>query len=308
MGGSGRQARAVAAATSKLARMLRTIRAAILFPGQGAAVAGSRALVEERCGDLYEQACGLLAGDPFELADSSTRYAQPAIFLASLAGWRAALEAGIEACAFAGHSLGELSALTAAGVLTPSDGLELVVLRGRLMDDVTRTANGGMVAILKGTVEQAERLALDHGLRVANYNAPGQTVLSGPERGLDAAARDAREQGMRALKLSVSGAFHTPALRPARVQFQQALASVPIGSASAPVFSSMTAEPFANPVNQLAAALVQPVRWSETMIALDRAAAPAYLDVGPDRVLERLVTRNLGEVRLIERESLDVHA
>ena len=288
--------------------MLDRTSAAILFPGQGASVTGSRPLVEEHCPRLYLRAREHLDADPFEHAERSTRFAQPAVFLASLAGWRAAESAGIDPCAYAGHSLGEIAALTAAGVLAPGDALELVVLRGRVMDEVSSITRGGMVAILKGTVEEAERLALAHGLRVANYNAPAQIVLSGPLEGLDAATRDARAQGLRALRLAVSGAFHTPALRPARVQFQQALKAVTIKPARGPVFSSMTAAPFTDPVNQLGAALINPVRWAETMKALEQLGPPGYLDIGPDRILERLVPRNLGDVNIIDRANLGAHA
>ncbi len=291
-----------------LTAMTQATRTAILFPGQGADLTGARETAQERCPELYERACELLRVDPFEQAAGSTRYAQPAIYLASIAGWRTARDAGIEPHALAGHSLGEIAALSAAGVLEPTDALELVALRGRLMDELTRTDQGGMVAILKGTIAQAERLALAHGLRVANYNAPGQTVLSGPLEGIETAARDARAEGLRALKLGVSGAFHTPALGPARLQFRHALAAVELGSPSVTVFSSMTAAPFADPVEQLATALIRPVRWSETMVALERFGARAYLDAGPGRVLAGLVARNLGEARLIELQDDGVHA
>jgi [acyl-carrier-protein] S-malonyltransferase len=288
--------------------MLERTRAAILFPGQGAEVTDFKPIVEEHCRGLHSHAGEMLGADPLEHADLSTRFAQPAVFLASLAGWRALTYAGIEPYAFAGHSLGEIAALTAAGALEAEDALRLVVLRGRLMDEIATTAHGGMLAVLKGSVEQAERLALGHGLRVANYNAPGQTVLSGALGGLDAAARDARAQGLRALHLSVAGAFHTPALRPARVRFQQALTSTTMKAPSAPVISSMTAAPFTDPVNQLGAALINPVRWSETMATLEQLGAPGYVDVGPDHVLERLVPHNLVGAKVIDRANLGVHA
>jgi len=282
--------------------MLERTTAAVLFPGQGAATGESRPLVEAHCERLYATARELLGADPFERADESTRYAQPAIYLASLAGWRACAQAGIAPFAFAGHSLGEVSALAAAGVLSADDALALVVLRARLMEEATASAAGGMLAILKGTVEQAEQLALHHDLHVANYNAPGQTVLSGELEALDDAARDARGQGLRALRLNVSGAFHSPALDPARERFRAALATVSFGRPAAPVFSSMTAAPFTDPAAELAAALTEPVRWSETMLALARLGAGAYIDVGPDRVLERLAARNVGGAELIDRE------
>ena len=277
---------------------------AMLFPGQGASAAESRPLVESHCGRLYAAACERLGDDPLERADESTRYAQPAIYLASLAGWRACTHAGITAFAFAGHSLGEIAALAAAGVLAPDDALELVVLRACLMEEASASAPGGMIAILKGSVEQAEQIALHNDLHVANYNAPGQTVLSGEIEGLDGAAGEAREQGLRALRLNVSGAFHSPAISPARERFRHALRAVSFAPSSAPVFSSMTAAPFTDPAEELAAALTKPVRWSETMLALERLGARAYLDVGPDRVLERLAARNLADPKLVDLEDL----
>src|SRR5690348_6800182 len=133
--------------------MLARTTAAILFPGQGATVNDSRPLVESHCDGPYARARAILCEDPFERVDESTRYAQPAIYLASLAGWRACAQAGVTGYAFAGHSLGEISALTAAGVIAAEDALELVILRARLMEEATAKTPGGMLAILKGTVE-----------------------------------------------------------------------------------------------------------------------------------------------------------
>jgi malonyl CoA-acyl carrier protein transacylase len=284
--------------------MLERTAATILFPGQGAAADDSRALVESHCERLYATARNALGHDPFELADQSTRYAQPAIYLASLAGWRACEHAGITGYAFAGHSLGEISALTAAAALSAEDGLELVILRAELMEEATTSTAGGMLAILKGTVAQAEQIALHNNLHIANYNAPGQTVLSGSLDGLDGAAKEARDHGLRALRLNVSGAFHSPALSSVQERFRRQLASVAFKRPSAPVFSSMSAAPFTDPATQLAAALTEPVRWSETMLALARLGGGPYLDAGPDRVLERLAVRNLDGPALIDREEL----
>src|SRR4051812_47285975 len=156
---------------------------AILFPGQGSQTPGMRDAVAEHAPELLER----LGDEPFQRVGESTRFAQPAIFCASLAGWRALDAAPL---AMAGHSLGELTALVAAGALDPLDGLELVVLRGQLME----AAGGGtMLALLGAEVEQAEALAGAHGVTVANDNAPGQLVLSGPAQALDAVARAARD-------------------------------------------------------------------------------------------------------------------
>src|SRR3954454_21500261 len=151
---------------------------AILFPGQGSQAPGMRDLVAQHAPELLER----LGDESFDRVGESTRFAQPAIFCASLAGWRAV---DAEPLAMAGHSLGELTALVAAGALDPFDGLQLVVLRGRLMADA---GGGTMLALLGAEPEQADALAAAHGVTVANDNAPGQLVLSGPTAAVDACA------------------------------------------------------------------------------------------------------------------------
>lgn len=265
---------------------------ALLFPGQGSLTADGAELARSLCPELVERATALLGGDPFEHAADSTEFAQPAIFLASIAGWQAA--ARDDVCAFAGHSLGELSALAAAGALAVDDALQLVVLRGRLMQRAAADARpGGMVAVLGGTVDEAFELAGDYGLVVANDNAPGQVVLSGDKELVDQLAREARDQGFKALVLDVKGAFHSTAVAAARDPFFKALAAVDWRSPSAPVVSGLTAAPFTDFARQLADALVAPVRWRETMATLFALGAREFADVGPGRVLERLATRNL---------------
>jgi [acyl-carrier-protein] S-malonyltransferase len=280
----------------------------VLFPGQGVSLAGAREPVRDTCGELYERCCALLGDDPFERAGESTRFAQPAIFLASIAGWRA-LE-GDTPLALSGHSLGELSALAAAQALTLEDALSLVLLRGSLMADAAETdGDGGMLALLKGTPAAARDLARAHGVVIANDNAPGQVVLSGARDALALAAREARGQGMRAMLLDVAGAFHSPAMVVAGGPLLSALRAVTISEPRIPVLSSMTAAPFRDIPRELAEALVRPVRWRATMTALAELGAGRYVDTGPDRVLARLVSRNLPGV---EGESVEdlrgVHA
>jgi [acyl-carrier-protein] S-malonyltransferase len=265
---------------------------AVLFPGQGVSLAGAQEPVRDACRELYERCCVLLGDDPFERAGESTRFAQPAIFLASIAGWRS-LNAGTP-LALAGHSLGELSALAAAQALTLEDALSLVVLRGSLMADAAqRNGDGGMLALLKGTPTQARALAQTHGVVIANDNAAGQVVLSGARAALTLAALDARRQGLRAMRLDVAGAFHSPAMAAARGPLHAALDAVTIAEPRITVFSSMTAAPFRDIPRELADAIVRPVRWRATMAALAELGAVRYVDTGPDRVLARLVARNL---------------
>ena len=266
---------------------------AVLFPGQGVSVARSQARVAAALPSLLERAGELTGEDCFELAGESTRFAQPAIFLSSLAGFLE-LEDALGAVAFAGHSLGELSALAAAGALAWEDALELVVLRGALMDGSGRASGDGtMLALLKSTPEVAAEVAAAAGVWVANDNAPGQTVLAGARADLRNAAEIARERGVRTLALDVTGAFHSPYMAAAEAPFREALERVQVSGPAVTVLSGLTAEPFVDVRDELARALTAPVRWRETMAALAARGAQTFVDVGPDRVLAKLVARNV---------------
>ena len=268
---------------------------AALFPGQGSHQPGMRDLVAVEAPELLGRCLELTGDDPFERAADSTRFAQPAIFCASVAGWRRAARGDLgDVVALAGHSLGELAALVAAEALDALDGLALVDLRGRLMADA---GGGTMLALLGADEETAEAIAHGHGVAVANVNAPGQVVLSGPPDALDAAAATARSHGHQALELGVTGAFHSPAMEPAVAPFAAALERVTIRAPRVPVVSCTTAEPMADVRRDLAAALTRPVRWTATMRTLAGMGADRFVDVGPGRVLHKLVRRNLEPAR-----------
>jgi [acyl-carrier-protein] S-malonyltransferase len=241
--------------------------------------------------DLLARVIDLVGEDPFALVDQSTRYAQPAIFCASLAGWTQ-IRDHIDPLALAGHSLGELTALAAAGAIDEHDALRLVVLRGLLMDVAGAASGGGtMLAVLGATPAQAAALASRHGVSLANDNAPGQVVLSGAPDALKAARGDARSTGLRAVALDVTGAFHSPQMQRAVVPFHEALAAIEVRRPDIPVFSCATAKPFGDPREELAQALVSPVRWRETMVALADAGATTFVDAGPGAVLAKLAPR-----------------
>ena len=270
---------------------------AVLFPGQGSLTSDAGDHARAVCPDLVKHATELVGSDPFERAHESTEFAQPAIFLASIAGWR---ENEVpDAVAMAGHSLGELSALAAAGAVAVEDALRLVVLRGRLMQvaAVEDGGDGGMVALLGGETADAERLAAEHGLAIANDNAPGQLVLSGHAGQIEALRQVARNAGFKAMVLDVAGAFHSPAVASAREPFLEELRATDWSEPSVPVVSGVTAAPFTDFAQQLADALVAPVRWREVMVALFDLGARDFVDVGPGRVLARLVPRNLPELK-----------
>ncbi len=278
---------------------------AVLFPGQGVSVARSRERVNAALPQLALLVDDLAGDDCFARAAEATRYAQPAIFLSSLAAFLE-LEEPESASAFAGHSLGELSALAAAGVLRFEDAARLVVLRGRLMDESGRASgDGSMLALLRGTPEVAAEVAAAAGVWVANDNAPGQIVLAGPREGLRRAAEIGREHGVRTLALDVTGAFHSPWMAGAQGPFREALDAVELGEPSVTVFSGLTAAPFTDVREELAGALTGPVRWRETMEAIAATGVREFIDVGPDQVLAKLVTRNVEGARAIALEEHD---
>jgi [acyl-carrier-protein] S-malonyltransferase len=272
---------------------------AILFPGQGSQTPDMRDLVARVAPELLELTAEVVGEDPFPRANEGTNFAQPAIFAASLAGWTAIGSPVAEY--MAGHSLGELGALVAAGALGQREGLELVALRGRLMHEAGRRAgDGSMIAVLgAGASERAAELADAHALVVANDNSPLQVVLSGSAANLPAAIDHAKELGLRAMELDVTGAFHSPMMASAVPEFTEALAATNFTTPRTTVISAVTARPFEDPRRELADALTMPVRWRETMLALHELGAQRFVDVGPGRVLSGLAKRTLKGVELV---------
>ncbi|HEX3561253.1 MAG TPA: ACP S-malonyltransferase [Solirubrobacterales bacterium] len=265
---------------------------AILFPGQGVGDSSNRELVARLRPDLIDLATELVGEDPFERMTDGTAYAQPAVYCASIAGYE---QLGRPAASyFAGHSLGEVGALAAAGAIDDADGLRIVVARGRVMDAVARAGEpGGMLAVGSDR-EDAAALANEHGLTLANENSPQQFVLSGPLAAIESAEAAAKESGLRAKKLAVAGAFHTEAMASGVEPFRQALDEVEIGEPDAPVVSSTSADFFAaDPRDALAASLVSPIRWTAVLGKLGQLGVTRYLDVGPGKVLAGLVRRTL---------------
>jgi [acyl-carrier-protein] S-malonyltransferase len=265
---------------------------AILFPGQGVGDVSSRELVAEVRPDLLDLAAELVGEDPFERMPDGTAYAQPAVYCASIAGYERLGRPAADY--FAGHSLGEVGALAAAGAIDDADGLRIVVARGRSMDRAARAGEpGGMLAVGcdRGP---AEELAAEHGLALANENSPQQFVLSGPLAAIEAAEVAAKGSGVRAKRLAVSGAFHTEAMASSVAPFRLALDAVDFREPAAPVLSSTTAELFEGDVRStLAASLVRPIHWTAVLARLRELGVTRYLDVGPGKVLAGLVRRTL---------------
>lgn len=280
---------------------------AAIFPGQGSSLLGAERAIAAEAGDLHERCCEMLGCDPLARASQSTRYAQPAIFLASVASWRRARDAGLAPAAFAGHSLGEISALTAAGVWSEEQALELVVLRAALMADAGDASEGGMLALLRGSEADAEELARRFAVTVANENAPGQVVLSGSHAALQELGAEARRRGLRTIELAVSGAFHSPAMAPAREPFERAVRATAASAPAVPVYSCLTERPFADVARELAGALCAPVRWQATIRRMHADGLERFVDVGPDTVVSGLVRRIAPEASVLTIEEA-VHA
>jgi malonyl CoA-acyl carrier protein transacylase len=268
---------------------------ALLFPGQGSQTPDMRDDVARELPDLLDRCIELVGEDPFARVDESTRFAQPAIFCASMAGWH---KSDAQPKMAAGHSLGEIGALTAAGVVAQEDALELVVLRGKLMAEADDS--GSMLALLGGTIEDAEAIANQAGVTVANDNAPGQVVAAGTPDGVDALAERARAAGIRkVMPLAVGHAFHTPLLADAADELAPTLAATPFRATEVPIVTNTDAAPAAEPSDWpalLARHLVEPVRWRETQLALAGLGATAFVEVGPGRVLAGLAKRTVPDV------------
>lgn len=266
---------------------------AILFPGQGSQTPGMREVTLAQQPELYEQARSQLGADPFERIGDGTRFAQPAIYCASLAYWR---QGGSPRGDFiCGHSLGELAALTAAGALEPAAGLRLAITRAQLMDEAARQRPGSMLAVL-GSDDQARELAKRFELSVANENAPGQIVLSGHRDDVDAARREARASGLKAIRLPVAGAFHSPLMSDAADRFNAVLEVSPFRPPRVPVVCSTSATRFADPRQGLSDALTRPVLWTRTLRYLREQGVGRFVETGPGEVLTGLVRRTLPEV------------
>jgi [acyl-carrier-protein] S-malonyltransferase len=266
---------------------------ALLFPGQGSQTADMRETVERHRPDLLELAEREVGPDLFDRATEGTRWAQPAIYCAALAGY---VELDAEADVMAGHSLGEITALVAAGAITADDGLRVVAARGRLMQEAAEeTGDGGMTAVRarEGNREAIAEVAAATQVAIANDNAPDQLVLSGALSALDDAEAQLKERGVRGKRLPVAGAFHSPLMEPAVEPFRALLAETEIAEPRVPVYSCVTAEPFDDIRERLVQAITHPVRWLDVMRALDARGVTNFVETGPGHVLTNLVRKSL---------------
>lgn len=255
---------------------------------------------------IFEQADGILGyavstvcfeGPEDRLQE--TQHAQPALFVTSIACLEAARERDVlseSPPAFvAGHSLGEYTALHAAGALTFEDGLRLVQERGRLMQEAADQQAGTMAALLGLEEDAVEAVCKETGTEVCNLNAPGQIVIGGAESTVEAAMALALERGARrSLRLKVGGAFHTSFMQPAVEGMERAVAETPFADASPPIVANTTAKPLTDATalrEELVRQLAEPVQWHRSITYLATQGVDSVVEFGPGRVLTGLVRR-----------------
>jgi [acyl-carrier-protein] S-malonyltransferase len=231
---------------------------------------------------------------------TQTSVTQPAIFLHSVL-LAQALGLGEEAAAVAGHSLGEFSALVVAGSLTFEEGLTLVRERANAMQMACDLTPSAMAAIINLTDEQVEQLCAESNGEIvpANYNCPGQLVVSGSVSGIEAGIVRAKALGAKlAVRLPVNGAFHSPFMEPARARLKQAIDSVEIRTPRCPIYQNVTGLPETAPVRireQLNTQLTSPVRWTQTIRAMHANGITSWKEIGPGTVLKGLIKKIVPE-------------
>lgn len=262
--------------------------------------------------DLYDQ--NALAKEMFEQANEilgfritdlmfegededlkQTRVTQPAIFLHSVI--LAATLNGFRPDMVAGHSLGEFSALVANRALSFENGLSLVFKRAMAMQKACEAQSSTMAAIIGMEDSQVEEVCneIDEIVVTANYNSPGQIVISGSVPGIDAAVEKLSAMGAkRALKLTVGGAFHSPLMEPARAELEEAIQAAPFADPICPVYQNVNASPSTDPETikaNLVSQLTSPVRWTQTVQQMIADGATSFTEVGPGKVLQGLIKK-----------------
>lgn len=290
---------------------------AYVFPGQGAQFSGmGKDLYNNnlQARELFEQANSILG---FRITDimfdgsaeelRQTRVTQPAVFLHSVI---LAKTLGVAPDAVAGHSLGEFSALVIAGALSFEEGLRLVAKRAEAMQAACEATSGTMAAIIGLEDEVIENICAEiEGVVVAaNYNCPGQLVISGAVEAVQTACEKLKAAGARrALPLSVGGAFHSPLMEPARKQLEEAITEATFSTPVCPVYQNVDAKPHTNPEeikHNLIAQLTAPVRWTQIVREMLTDGVGEFTELGPGNVLQGLIRKVDAEVAVESKATM----
>jgi len=297
---------------------------AFLFPGQGSQSVGMLqdvAAADSEAKQIFAKAderlgfslSNLIAEGPEDTL-TLTENAQPAILTASMVSLAYLQNAGIKPDYVAGHSLGEYSALVAAGALSFEDAVYTVHKRGLFMEEAVPAGEGAMAAILGMEQEPLEKICQEVSengqlVQIANLNSPGQIAISGTKEGVEKASALAKEHGAkRAIPLNVSGPFHSALMKPAAEKMEAVLSEITINDASVPVVANVTAD-FVTSKDDIHRLLIEqlysPVRWIETIKSLRTAGVDTFVEVGPGKVLTGLVKKIDKETHLYSTFDLD---
>ncbi len=284
----------------------------IIFPGQGAQYPGMGEKLYEaypEVRELYENAEKIFPGITeisfHGTADDlkKTAKTQPALYLAELSAAIILKKYGIEASALAGFSLGEISALSFGGAFNYMEGFRIVCKRGEFMsaDPGVETA---MAAVLKLDSETVEKICKAHSnLYPVNYNCPGQITVSGTKEALAEAKAEFTEAGGRVVPLAVSGAFHSPFMDSASVEFGKFLAECEIGSPETKVYANKTAAPYENVVETMQSQINHPVLWEKTLLAMAEDGIDTFIEVGPGQTLSKFVQKTVPTAKTYHAET-----
>ncbi|MBQ8975585.1 MAG: ACP S-malonyltransferase [Oscillospiraceae bacterium] len=284
-------------------------KAAFLFPGQGAQYTGmGRQLFEcsPAAAEVFARADAIRPGTSRQCFEGSleeltqTKNTQPCMFTAELAAAAALRESGIEPVAAAGFSLGEITALTFAGMVSFEEGFRLVCARGEFMQRASEAVDSSMAAVLKLPDEKVEELAskYEHVYPV-NYNCPGQVSCAGLRQELEAFSADVKAAGGRAVPLKVAGAFHSPFMDSAARELEAYLAQLEIKPPRLDIYSDCTGQVYQPDYRELICRQVcSPVRWQRIIENMSRAGVDTFIEVGPGKTLSGLVKKTLTDVRI----------
>lgn len=242
---------------------------------------------------------------------SITKNTQPCLFCVDLAAAEALREAGVQPDMVAGFSLGEVAAVTFAGVFTTAEGFSLVTKRGEAMQAAAEKVDSAMAAVLKLANDKVEELCRMHqGVFPVNYNCPGQLVVAGLKTSLEGFISDVTANGGRAVPLNVSGGFHSPFMESASIRLAQVLADMETKAPTLPVYANYTAEPYgADDAKLLLEKQVSsPVRWQQTVESMIEAGVDTFVEVGAGKTLCGLIKKTNRTVKVYNVENADTLA